>query len=73
LRGGCSFVAPIPSFPRKREKAIERSEIPFPFRKCPLALNVTPNRHGEARKAVAIQKYGAKELDRFAVLAMTNQ
>jgi hypothetical protein len=48
-------------------------EIPFPFRKCPRAMNLTPNRHGEARRAVAIQKFGAKELDRFAALAMTNQ
>jgi hypothetical protein len=34
---------------------------------------LTPNRHGEARKAVAIQKFEAQELDRFAALAMTNQ
>ncbi|HET9049803.1 MAG TPA: hypothetical protein VFN29_12685 [Chiayiivirga sp.] len=36
-------------------------------------MNLTPSRHGEARRAVAIQKFGAKALDRFAALAMTNQ
>jgi hypothetical protein len=34
-------------------------------------MNLTPNRHGEARRAVAIQKFGVKALDRFATLAMT--
>ncbi|HET9048537.1 MAG TPA: hypothetical protein VFN29_06215 [Chiayiivirga sp.] len=48
-------------------------EIPFPFRKCPRAMNLPPTRHGEARRAVAIHKFGAKTLDRFATLAMTNQ
>ena len=36
-------------------------------------MTVPPTRHGEARRAVAIQKFGAKSLDRFATLAMTNQ
>ena len=47
--------------------------VPFSVPEMPTGHEPAPSRHGEARRAAAIQKFGAKELDRFAALAMTNQ
>ena len=36
-------------------------------------MNLTPACHGETRRAVAIQRFGAKAVDRFATFAMAGR